>query len=145
MKNIIGLLIIAVIVVVIGTNVRGTIAEPATSTTAVAATSGLAISNAAATSALGTAVVIQQLTMCVLPLALLVVIGLGIAAFILWRRERAVAQPQTTEVETRTTPKVSRMADSSSDRAPARTPVRVVRKFRRSHHAARAAAKMFGK
>ena len=142
MKNILSLFIIAVIVIGIGANVRGTIAEPATSTTAVVATTGIAASNAAATSALGSAVVIQQLTMCVIPLALLVVLGLAIVAFIQWRKsemQRVEDVPVTTaparQVET---------PDHHTITNQVRT-VRRVARVRKPRTASRAAMRMFGK
>lgn len=127
MKNIIGLLIIAVIVIAIGASVRGTIAEPATSTTAVAATT-----------ALGTAVVIQQMTMCIVPLAVLVVIGLGIVAWMMWRKEHAQVNEQH-EIDA-----PARRVQIKDEQI--NSPVRTVRTYRRKpNYAARNAARMFGK
>ena len=129
MKQILGLVIIAVIVIVISANVHGTIAEPATSTTAVAATS-----------ALGTAVVIQQLTMCVIPLGVLVVIALGIVAFIVWRNEHA---QQNNDAPVTTAP--ARQLQTQNNEQ-INSPVRTVRRVARVRHqrtASRAAARWF--
>lgn len=125
MKYILGLLIIAVIVIAIGASVRGTIAEPATSTTAVAATT-----------ALGTAVVIQQMTMCVIPLAVLVVIGLGIVAWMMWRKEHAQVNEQH-EIDA-----LARRVQIKDEQI--NSPVRTVRAYRRkTNYAARNAERMF--
>ena len=128
MRYVLGLVVILMIVAVLGANVRGVISEPATSTTAVAATS-----------ALGTAVVIQQLNMCLIPLAVLAVIALAIVAWMMWRKE------YMRENETRITPEQSGRI-TLPDRAQVQDPVRVIRTFKRhSRGNSRAAMRMFGK
>ena len=121
------LLVVLVVVALIGANLRGTIAEPATS-------------------ALSTAVVIQQVTMCVIPLAVLIVLALGIVAYIVAHRADSVHTKHADETRTASgQPHDQVIAPSVPTPGTIINPSRVVRQSRalRSRAAGKLAARWF--